>query len=284
MQKKSFQKFGLFVLCTVFLFTGCTPEESKPTSLSAAQIRIESGLEIRIPQGLGPFPTILYFHGASDKAWYDAQNDILNQFVQNGFAAVFVNMYKGRNATSQTVRSGALLPRATAGDVMVALDWAEKQNWVAKDKIGLFGVSFGAATIMDSLVLDALDKMPTSLLEKPSQGLSGAKAAAFLSPWCSADVMGFNLIKSVYEDFSRQLPILAVLPQSDSVSDQPLCQSILERNLKKGTPIEIVKVKGAGHAFAQRQDDYGQAFADYNAHEAGLAWQKIIGFFKQKLN
>jgi dienelactone hydrolase len=265
------------------LVTACTPEEAKPTSLADARARVEGGLRVAKPAGAGTFPTILYFHGASDQSWYAAQQDILDKFVAEGFAAVFVDMYHGRGVNGQSLRSGGLVPRATAGDVMIAVDWAGKQSLAAPGKLGVFGISFGAATIMDALVLDAPGRLPTSLLEKPAAGMAPVKAAAMLSPWCAADVMGFNLIKAVHENFSRQVPMLMVLPDGDTVSDTAICKDIASRNQALGGAIEVVDVPGAGHAFAQPVDDYGNAFPDYNADKAKDAWARIMAFFKAKL-
>jgi len=275
--------FAISIAVGTLLAAACTPEEAKPTSLADARARVEGGLRVAKPAGDGPFPTILYFHGASDQSWYPAQQDILDRFVADGYAAVFVDMYHGRGITGQSVRSGGLVPRATAGDAMIAVDWAGRQPWAAPGKLGVFGISFGAATIMDALVLDAPGRLPTSLLEKPAAGMAPVKAAAMLSPWCAADVMGFNLIKAVHEDFSRQVPTLMVLPDSDTVSDTAICKDIARRNRVLGGAIEVVDVAGAGHTFAQPVDDYGNAFPDYDADKAKDAWAEIMAFFKTKL-
>ena len=261
---------------------GCAPMETVPVSITDASNRVVGGLKVRKPEGAGPFPTVLYFHGAGDISWYPAQELILGGFVEQGFAAVFVDMYHGRGASGQTVRAGALLPRATAGDAFVAIDWVRGQAWADSNKIGLFGISFGAATIMDALVLDAPGKMPTSIMEKPAKGLSGVQGAALLSPWCSKDVMGFNLIKAVHEDFATQVPMIAFIPQLDTESEQDLCLEILNRNKAKGASIEAVIVEGAGHTFAQAKDDYGNAFADYDPEKAKEAWDSIYAFFQER--
>ncbi len=283
MNKVFLSRNTLVLLFAAWILAGCAPREAIPASFATAKSRVEGGLKVRKPNGSGPFPTILYFHGASDTSWHPQQERYLDGFVAQGFAAVFVDMYHGRGVGGSAARSGALLPRATAGDVMVALDWVSRQSWAAPGKVGLFGISFGAATIMDALVLDAPGKMPTSLLEKPAGGLKGVKGAAMLSPWCSGDVMGFNLIKAVHEDFARRVPILAVLPEADTVSDQTLCRSILERHKAKGQSIEMIPVVGAGHTFAQEMDDYGNIFDDYDQAKAKDAWRRIHAFFKQRL-
>jgi dienelactone hydrolase len=181
------------------------------------------------------------------------------------------------------VRGGALLPRAAAGDVLVGLDWLRRQPWAVADRMALFGVSFGAATIMDTLVLAAPDRMPTSLLEKPPAGLDGVRAAALLAPWCAGDVVGFNLIRAVHQDFARPVPVLAVLPDADTVSDVALCRDILERNRGRGVPVEMVRYQGAGHTFALAVDEYGDPFPDYDARLAADAFRRIHAFLEARL-
>ncbi len=263
---------------------GCIPREDIPVSLVDASNRVVNGLKVRKPEGPGPFPTVIYFHGASDRSWYPAQETILAGFVKQGFAAVFVDMYHGRGVHGKAVRGGSLLPRATAGDAFVAIDWVRNQPWAAPKKIGLFGVSFGAATIMDTLVLDAPGKLPTSIQEKPAKGLSGILGVALLSPWCAEDVMGFNLIKAVHEDFATQVPMIAILPQADTTSDGALCLNILNRNKAKGASIEVILVDGAGHTFAQGVDDYGNVFADYDPKKATESWNSIYAFFRKRFD
>ena len=274
-------RFQLIAFLGVIVL-GCTPKEAIPVSVVDASTRVVDGLKVRKPEGPGPFPTVIYFHGASNTSWYPAQETILAGFVKQGFAAVFVDMYHGRGVGGEAVRSGSLLPRATAGDAFVAIDWVRNQPWAAPKKIGLFGVSFGAATIMHTLVLDAPGKLPTSIQEKPAKGLSGVQGAALLSPWCAEDVMGFNLIKAVHEDFATQVPMIAILPQADTVSDGALCLKILNRNKAKGASIEAILVDGAGHTFAQDKDDYGNAFADYDPKKATKSWNSIYAFFRKR--
>lgn len=270
------KNFLLPVFMTIFfgawMLGGCSPRETAPMTLVDATSRVEGGLRVKRPDGQGPFPTVIYFHGASDFAWHDGQQAILDGFATEGFAAVFVDLYHGRGVNGPAVRSGALMPRAAARDVSIALDWAGRQSWAAPGRLGLFGLSFGATTIMDALVLDA-----------PDRSLETARAAALLTPWCAKDIFGFNMIRAVHVDFARHIPMLAILPQADSASNQALCQAILQRNQARGAPIEVVSVAGAGHNFALENDDYGNAFEDYDAAKSKAAWQRIYTFFRTRL-
>ncbi len=273
----------MFLAIALCLMAACAPRQVVPVSLDEATARLEGGLRVELPDGPGPFPTILYFHGASDLAWHPGQQEILKGFAARGFAAVFVDLYHSRGIDGPAVRAGALLPRGAAGDVAIAVDWARRQAWAAPGRIGLFGISFGAATIMDALVYETPGRLPPGLKSKPSEGLRGVGAIALLAPWCAGDIMGFNLLRAVHEDFALEIPTLAVLPGADTISDQALCKKILARNRGNGAPIEIVPVAGAGHNFAIARDDYGNAFDDFDPGKSAAAWKRIYQFFKPRL-
>jgi dienelactone hydrolase len=274
----------LMSVATIILVAqGCAPRESVPVALDEAKASVEATLRVFKPTGSGPFPTVIYLHGAGDTSWNSTHEPKIKKFTDHGFATVFVDFYKWRGASGATVNSGGLLPRATAGDVYVALDWVRRQPWAETGNYGLFGSSFGGATIMDTLVLDAEDKMPTSISSKPAGGLDGVKAAAMLAPWCAKDVMGFNLIKAVHEDFATHVPMLAIVPEKDTISDVSICLNILHRNKAKGMEIETILVNGAGHTFASPNDEYGQPFSDYDPVEAKKAWGSVLAHFKKHL-
>ena len=276
-------RLPLLVLVGILVLAACTPSEAEPEIIADVRLRLESGFQIKLPAGAGPHPVVLVFHAASDRSWQPAYAKILNGFVKEGFAAVFVDMYRGRGINGADVRRGALLPRAAAGDLLVAVDWVREQPWADPDKVGLFGISFGAATIMDAMVLVAPGKTPTSLISKPANGLAGVQAAALLSPWCAEDVFGFTMLRAVREDFSPRVPVLALLPRADAISDQALCLEILERNKANGASIEVVEYESAGHTFAQPRDDYGNPFPDYDKKLADDAFRRIYAFLTERL-
>jgi dienelactone hydrolase len=136
---------------------------------------------------------------------------------------------------------------------------------------------------MVALTLSGQDSMPTGLTAKPPGGADELKAAVLLAPWCADDILGYNMIASVHADFVAQVPLLAILPGADNISDVALCREILERNMANGATVQIELFPGAGHTFAQALDDYGKPFADYDAAFAADAEARIYEFLAERL-
>lgn len=258
---------------------GCTPQPPTAIPLSEATPKVIDHLKI-FKTGDAPGPTVLFVHGASDRSWNAEYERWVQRLNREGFHVVFLDLYTGRGSNGQAARSGHLLPKQTAGDLMIALDWTRQQAWADPERLYAMGNSFGGATIMDAMVYDAPDRMPQGLSEPPSNGLTGLSKAVLVTPLCIDDIMGLNIVASVHEDFAASVPTLAILAGSDQTSDTPLCQAIFARNAAAGKPIEVVVVDGAGHTFMQSEDDYGQPFPDYDHEEAEAAWARALSFLR----
>ena len=278
-----FVRSAAFALSLLLLLVACTPPAPPARQPGDVLSRLEPHFRLFKPAGEAPYRTILFFHSASDMAWYPAQETFIGNIVAQGYAVVYADMYSGRGLNGKAARSGALLPKEVAGDVMVTLDWARRQSWIDGERIAAWGVSLGAAGIMDALTLAGPGRMPTGLNTKPPGGLSGLKAAVLLSPWCSNDIVGFNMLASVHDDFTASVPLLAILPSADGSSDVALCREILERNRAAGATVRIQSYPGAGHTFAQPLDDYGNPFPDYDAALAADAEMHIYNFLGERL-
>jgi dienelactone hydrolase len=272
-----------FTVIATFILSSCAPTRPIPVSFNQLSEQLTSHYRVFKPDTPAPYKTILFFHGANDLGWYEEYEIMLKRFANKGYAAVYVDMFAGRGAKGDTVRRGALLPTATAGDVFISLAWLRKQPWADPNKVVAWGSSFGGTTLMDAMVFAAEGKLPLSLKDKPSHGLKGLRAIALLAPWCADDVMGFNLIASVHENFSSQVPTIAILPGSDAESSVKLCKSIFDRNKSSGANIQIIDLPDAGHTFFSARDDYGQPFADYSPSLARQAEDAIFKFFEEHL-
>jgi len=279
-----FRPVTILFAAAAFILTACGTPAPTRQAPGDALARLESHYRLFKPSGEAPYKTILFFHSGSDLAWYPAQATYIENIVAHGYAVVFVDMYSGRGLHGKAVRNGALLPPEIAGDVMVTLDWARQQSWIDNERIAAWGISLGAAGIMDALTLSGPGGMPSGLTTKPPGGASGLKAAIVLSPWCSDDVMGVELTASRDADFSAAVPLLAILPGGDNISDGALCKEIFTRNRANGATVEIQNYPGAGHTFAQTLDDYGNPFGDYNATLAADAEARIFEFLAERLN
>jgi dienelactone hydrolase len=273
---------AMFALLALGVALGaCAPAPPPTVPLVQAEARVLESLRVfRTSAAPEPAPTILYVHGASDKSWNPEYQRWVTRLNDAGFSVVFLDLYSGRGANGPAARSGHLLPKETAADLMIALNWTREQEWADTGRIFAMGNSFGGATIMDAMVYDAPGKVPLGLATAPPNGLNGLAKAVLLVPLCKDDVMGFNIVASVHEDFASDIPTLAILAANDSVSDPDLCQAIFARNNAAGKSITVDVVPGAGHTFMSSEDDYGQRFPDYDQDAAEAAWARAISFLK----
>jgi len=271
-------------LITALVLMGCTPPKAVLKSSSQVLGELEPHFRVNKPIGAGPFPTVIVLHGASDSAWYDHFENVTAKLNTAGFATVFVDSYKGRGLSGQSLRGGTLLPPERASDLLVTLDWATRQSWVKQASIGALGYSHGAATIMDALVLAPPLKKPDGLTDAPPKGMSPLSAAVLFYPWCSDDVVGIELTKSYDEDWSADVPLLAFLPGNDTISDMKICTNILSRHQAKGLPITSIDLPGVGHTFDQKTDDHGNPQSTYDSRATQRAYGEAIKFLKSNLN
>ena len=268
----------------VLLFAACAPGPPERVSVATAIKRLKPGLKVFQPDGAAPFKTILMFHGAGRGPAWDARYEAqIRQFVAHDYAVVFVDMFASRGGTGTPVFNGTILPKETAGDVMLSLDWASKQPWVDGTKIVAWGYSFGATSVMDALTYSAEGKVPTGLTDRPANGATGFAAVLLTAPWCKADVMGFNLIASVHEEFAAFPPLLALLPMRDTVSNQKLCKKILERNRKYNVHLEIKTYQSAQHRFLFPRDSKGNKESHYERAAAEDATKSWLAFLDRHL-
>ena len=275
----------LIVLCAVIFVQACTPAPPPEVSMATRMEELPKHFIVKKPAGAPPYKTVLVFHGArKGDAWdarYQAETDTI---VEQGYAAVFVDMFKSRNASGHAVFKGKILPKETSGDVMMAIQWAKQQSWIDAENLYAWGYSFGGATLMDALVYSADGLKPMGLTERPTTGASELNAIALISPWCKNDVYGFNLIASTHQNFGAKVPTLAVIPVQDSVSDQKLCQTILTRNRQAGFPVEMLKLDQAKHRFMFETDPFGGPEPEFDAAADAQALNAVFAFMETHKN
>ena len=156
-----------------------------------------------------------------------------------------------------------LYPSEAYDDVLVSFDWATKQPWVDKNRIALFGNSFGGGTIMDAL--------SSPVVNKSLVGLNSAKAVILKEPFCMEDqgVKGFYLVRvlnSWQDNFNVKVPTLVTQGTSDEY--YPECKKILDRNIDNGAPITLSLYSGDGHTLSssKESDSWNKVFEFLEKH------------------
>lgn len=265
------------------VLAACTPP--KPIMKTPAQVLAELEPHYRVfkPEAPAPYPVIVFLHAATDLPWFSHYEKIHKILAKAGFASVHVDSYTGRGITGHSIRSGVLRAAERAGDALVTLEWVRRQPWADAKRLALVGQSWGGTTVLDTLVLAPPERKPTGLKAVPARGLDGVRAAVVFYPWCSEDIMGYRMVEAVYSDWSVPIPLLALMPEHESVGDGNLCHAIYDRHRRKGLPVEVEVFAGTGHNFDSITDDYGTPYASYQPEAAGRAYDRMLKFLHGNL-
>ena len=270
MNKKNSVIALVFILLSAFSNASCPPLPSSteaPTILPIEHYNdrlamLEPWYRIIKPQGDGPYPTVVYFHSGLGGAegFNDLTKGKVNKIVNEGYAVLFVEAFASRGG----VADRCLFPSEAADDVLVSFDWANKQPWVDKNRIALFGNSLGGGTVMDALSSLAVNEALVIL--------ANAKAVILKEPFCMKDqgVKGYYLVRilnSWEDNFTVKVPTLVTQGTSDEYYSA--CKAILDRNIANGAPVTPAQYPGEPHSLSPSSD------AD--------AWNKIFEFLKKHL-
>jgi dienelactone hydrolase len=231
------------------------------------------GLEVYRPEGEGPFPAVVQFHGCG--GLFDNQRVWAQQFTDAGWVGVVVDSNGPRGLGAEDVCGGrALLGAERAGDVLVALDHVRGLPFVDSERIVLAGWSHGSWSIMDLLAMDPPGELPHNLAAMPAGGLGGIAGLIFVYPYC-----GFPTRSKVWRD---PHPALFVLAGADSVAPTEECMRLVEALRAEGHAVSVISLEGVDHAFDERVHGSGSQLiydpvATRRAHRASLDFLAGLG-------
>ncbi|MGK7912189.1 MAG: dienelactone hydrolase family protein [Synechococcus sp.] len=225
------------------LLRGWHVDKVPPEDLGA---QLLPNFRITTPEGEGPFPTMLAFHGCggvSEHGWADV-------LATQGYAMVLVDSYGSRpQLMSEDVCSGkAFWGAERAGDVWASIAVARELPFVDHNNLFLMGWSHGGWAIADLLALRSDNRLPTNLSQTPDVDVETAIAGAILMyPYC-----GFPAISR--RGWSLQVPSLMLLGSEDTVANPEDCLAIAERANRRTRHQQYVPTiahvyEGAGHVF-----------------------------------
>lgn len=134
--------------------------------LIAHAARLEPHLDVVMPDGTGPFPVSLQFHGCG--GIFPMQREYAEAARDAGVAVVIVDSFAPRGIGALEARAAVCTglkfrgaERAT--DVLAMLDWIGGQPWVDTRRISAAGWSHGAWALMEALTGAALPLTCVSL-------------------------------------------------------------------------------------------------------------------------
>jgi dienelactone hydrolase len=206
------------------------------------------GADLLMPEGKGPFPVVIQLHGCGGKG--DFQLGWAEVARKAGWAVIVVDSYKHRNISRlqayATVCTGMhLWGRERAGDLYAMMEWVRSQGWADPNRIAVAGWSHGGWTALDAMSLKPGAEMAgatrlNGLADEPLKGLVGAFAVyPYCGPGCLAARRGTRI----------DVPVKALVGTADVVVGGKISANRLLKMPTPKSPIEVVMLEGATHAF-----------------------------------
>lgn len=217
-----------------------------------AASELKGGGFLVTPDGAGPHPGVVVIHEAY--GLNDSIKDITRRFAGEGYAALAVDLFSGRNRAVCMTRymAGMLLGsvnRYGVNDLKSGLTYLAKLPNVDAHRLGAIGFCMGGSFAIAWACTD-----------------SRLKAIA---PFYAANPRPLDVV-------SRLCPVVGSYPEQDFTAGagRALDQALTRRAIKH----DIKIYPGAHHSFF---DDQGRAF-DKNA--AADAWRRTLEFFREHLD
>jgi len=235
-------------------------------------------MQIRKPEGNGPFPTIIGFHaghimrneaGRIPKGY----EDWADYLAGLGYATILVDSFSPRGILTQDDIASTrftLWGSERAGDVLVSLEEARKLSYVDVNQLALFGWSNGAWAIMDLFVMDPPNALPTNLKTSTDQSLAGVKAAVLFYPYCNFPA------KSRSHGWFQDIEVLMLMGGRDRVTEACLeIATILKDN---DQPVSTQVYPTAGHSFDAAYEELPNS---HNPEATSDARERVKKFLAQ---
>ncbi|MDH4871447.1 dienelactone hydrolase family protein [Pseudomonas sp. BN515] len=236
--------------------------------LPAAEQRLAPHLSLFTPEGTGPFPTVLVFHGCSGQSALFMRN-VKSWLLPAGYAVMFVDSHAARGIEDwRPVCDGKRLwGNERAIDVYAALALARRNPAIDSDRLALLGYSHGGWTILDALSYDGSAGHGFPATGKGA--LAGVRGVITYYPYC-----GFPA--HLRDGLGHNAPVLMFLGSKDHVTDHQQCLSALDQ--LAGDRLQLVQYGNADHVFDQRSD-----LNTYQPGPAQDAQQRALAFLRENL-
>lgn len=250
-----------------------------PNSAQELATKLTPSITVHKPDGVGPFPAVLVFHGCAGLIEKPTQERI-EWLTSEGYVAVIIDSFIGRGIDRSLGNEGwmricngyELHGNERSADVYVALEYARGLDFIDSNRLALMGYSHGGWTILDALAYENR-QLPPGLTDKPKAGLSGVKALVAYYPYC-----GWPAEHS--KGWSSKIPVLSLLAGQDSIVDVNACIAVDEM-MKTTNPgvLKSILYADSDHVF-----DTQSRLNTYQKDIANQALSEISQFLKQQFS
>ncbi len=233
-------------------------------------------MSIAKPDGEGPFPTIIQFHGCGGLVAPDGDRQpILDEYAQSavnvGVAAITVDSFAHRGISREEALERVCPGRKLRGveraaDVLAAVEYVRRLDFVDNERIAVAGWSHGGWAVMDLLSMDLERRWPAGLRNVPPQKLDGVVAAHLTYPYAS--------FPSRTKETGWAWPVNArfVVVVGDTIAPTDDTRESIARVYESGAQVEAVEFEGLTHGFDERYHSPGSSLVyDDDAAKAARA-------------
>lgn len=232
--------------------------------------------ETYVPEGDGPFPTVVGYHGCSGTL--HGARDWARVLNEEGYAVVLVESIKPRNLGWREVCAGKKLwGSERAGDVMVSLQSVRQMPFVDPGQLHLFGWSHGGWSLMDTFAIAAKGQRPPNLDQLPENTsgnvLDGVLSATLFYPFCDFPVRARN-------GWPQTFPVHFVFAETDSIVSNASCQTIVDKQVSAGLPATATTYPDTDHAFDMRDEDFYDCCLKQQHQATSAAYAELTGLLK----
>ena len=215
-------------------------------TLAARWARLEPHLEIVRPEGAGPWPTVILFHGCGGRRPYLA--DYMRDIAAAGVLAISVDSFETRGMSRMralaTVCTGAELQGwLRAGDVLAAAWGVRRMPDADATRLALAGWSHGGWSIMDLMTMPLIRPGEAGIADPDPTLLDGVKALVLAYPYCGPGAL------SQLRPWRRTPDVFAFVGENDRVAHPGLCRRAFRAAERSGARVTTWFLPGATHAF-----------------------------------
>ncbi|HEV2218486.1 MAG TPA: dienelactone hydrolase family protein [Candidatus Dormibacteraeota bacterium] len=213
---------------------------------------LRGGGFLALPEGSGPHPGVVVIHEAY--GLNDNIKDITQRFAKQGYAALGVDLFSGRNKTICMTRFMAGMLRGSVNrfgveDLKLGLSYLAALPEVDPERIGAIGFCMGGSFAIAWACTD--DRL---------------KAVA---PFYGVNPRPIDAVK-------RMCPVVGSYPEKDFTAG---AGRALDAALNRHNIAHDIKVyPGAGHSF------FNDTRGSYDKPAADDSWARVLGFFGTHLN
>ena len=229
---------------------------------------------VSIPEGEGPFPAVILCHGLWSNKYRNSYVELTKLLCKKGIASLRFDML-GHGESDGDVKE--ITVSTGVESLNSALDFICKQDFVDKNKLGLFGASYGGSVVIagfDKKFKVVVLKCPASNYKKTREIQLGKKG---IDEWRKrgwADIKGHILGYCFFEDLlknhadqyldAEKISVPTLIIHGDVDKTVPLAHSkALYKTLNCEKRLEIID--GAWHRFKEPEhfDKVLQLSADW---------------------